>query len=292
MNKIYGLHIDKLRICYEVVDATTYIDELLHVEVGTTLDLYEFQLKRIDGKNFEFVYEIGYTDWDGISKVFGELRLGVNKNNLDDNTHLNGTRKAWIDVRNRVFYTDELYYLDFISDKIGLVFHNITHLDIAMDMSMNISNKIKSNIRNKKLTTILNGKKITNRKEDRPEIIYEASGDMDRYKYITVYIKQKNAIKDKSKGSYLRAYNKQAEIINSSHKEYINELYGNPDKIYRIEVHLNNEQIKEYLKRNQVEINIYDITFLYSLFLSTLNSLIRWEYSRYNKLKWEDIIAL
>lgn len=53
------------------------------------------------------------------------------------------------------------------------------------------------------------------------------SGDLDRYKYLTLNIKQRKAIKDKSKGCTLTAYDKRAEIVNSSSKDYIAEFMEN-----------------------------------------------------------------
>ena len=60
---------------------------------------------------------------------------------------------------------------------------------------------------------------------------------------MTVNVKQRNAIKDKSRGVTVTTYDKLAEISNSSGKEYILNFYGNPTKLFRTEVHLNNSII-------------------------------------------------
>ena len=99
---------------------------------------------------------------------------------------------------------------------------------------------------------------------------------MNKDKYLTVSIKQKKAIKDKGKGTTLTAYNKKAEIANSSGKKYIEEFYNNPGKLHRLEVHLNNDEVKEYLNRTKQELSFYsliDNRFLYDLFDQTLNIL-------------------
>lgn len=142
------------------------------------------------------------------------------------------------------------------------------------------SRLIRRLIRNPQITTILNGKRIIDRKQDRPEITYTSSGNMDKDKYLTVNIKQKKAIKDKSKGSTLIAYNKKTEIANSSDKRYIDDYYNNPSKLHRLEVHLNNEEIRDYITKNRHELSFYsliDKKFLSRLFGYTLNSLIRFE---------------
>ncbi|RGR04618.1 hypothetical protein DWW29_01800 [Bacteroides fragilis] len=194
--------------------------------------------------------------------------------------HTNGYNKAWISISNRVLYTDEIYYLDFIESNLGLELHNITTLDLCLDMSIDIARLIRRLIRNPQITTILNGKRIIDRKQDRPEITYTSSGNMDKDKYLTVNIKQKKAIKDKSKGSTLIAYNKKTEIANSSDKRYIDDYYNNPSKLHRLEVHLNNEEIRDYITKNRHELSFYsliDKKFLSRLFGYTLNSLIRFE---------------
>lgn len=281
-----------LRLCFEC-DNVDLINELITVEVGDSFDCFDFYLLRIEGKHFEYVFEIRYYEC-GESKLYGELRFGINKDETESNIHFNGTRKIWISVVNSALYCNEKYYIDYISDVLSLTLHNITTFDIAMDMSKNIGQHLKRLIRNKELTTILNGKKITDRNEDRPEITYTSSGTLNKDKYMTLNIKQKKAIKDKSKGTSLIAYDKRTEIINSSHKDYIMELYGNPKKLYRLEVHLNNGDIKEYVNSKRLELNlntIFQPHFLYYLFLHTLNSLIRFEYSRNHKLSWEDILS-
>lgn len=160
-------------------------------------------------------------------------------------------------------------------------------------MSNDIARLIRKLIRNPQITTLLNGKRITNRKEDRPEITYTFSGNMDKDKYLTVNIKQKKAIKDKSKGSTLIAYNKKAEIINSSDKAYINNYYNNPSKLYRLEVHLNNEEIKDYIVKTRYELSFYSLAdekFLAKLFGYTLNSLIRFEKDG-KAIDWTDLLS-
>ena len=291
MNKIYGLNIDALRLCYEVT-APNNINVIKDKEIGEEIDFLYFYLRRIEGKHFKFVYEIRYNDM-GKDKLFGELRLGINDNKEESNTHQNGYKKAWISISNRVLYSDEIYYLDFIEDNLGLKLHNITTLDLCLDMSIDIARLIRRLIRNPQVTTLLNGKRITNRKEDRPEITYTFSGNMDKDKYLTVNIKQKKAIKDKSKGSTLIAYNKKAEIANSSDKTYINSHYNNPAKLHRLEVHLNNDEVKEYLNRTKQELSFYSLVdnkFLLRLFDQTLNSLIRFEYNG-KKLDWVDLLT-
>lgn len=291
MNKIHGFHIDMLRLCFEI-EEPSLIDYLVKLEPAEKADFYDFYLIRIEGKHFEYVYEIRYNDL-GEDKLFGEFRFGINRNEDEANTHTNGTRKAWISVSNRVLYTtDEIHYLDYIADVLHLELHNITSLDLCLDMTMNIAKYLRRLIRCKDLGVILNGKRVTDRKADRPEIVYTMSGNLDRDKYLTVNIKQKKAIKDKSRGSTLVAYDKRAEITNSSNKDYITDLYGRPSKLHRLEVHLNNDELKDYFSRTGEELNIgivFNERFLLRLFLHTLESLIRFERNG-KKLDWWEVL--
>lgn len=290
MNKIHGFNLDMLRLCYEA-EEPQLLDYFTSFNVGEKIDLYYFYLVRIEGKYYDYVYNICYEE-QGQNKLFGELRFGLNKGSAEANTHINGNRKVWLSVHNRVLYSDELYYLGFISDALGLELHNITTLDIALDMSKNIPQYLRRLIKDKSLGVILNGKRIKDRTQDRPEILYIRSGSLDTEKYLTVNIKEKKAINDKSKGRTLTAYNKLAEIANSSAKKYISDKYEQPKKIYRLEVHLNNEEIKDYIKRTCTELNIntvFDINFLYNMYIDTLNHIIRFDYEG-KKITWENII--
>ena len=59
MNKIYGMNIDMLRLCFEC-DNVGLINKLTNVEVGDYYDCFDFYLLRIEGKIFEYVFEIRY----------------------------------------------------------------------------------------------------------------------------------------------------------------------------------------------------------------------------------------
>lgn len=272
-NKIHGLHLDALRLCFEVGDNKQF-GEIAKTEIGGVFSCDGFNLQRIEGRHFEYVYLIILSEKE---YVFGELRFGLNRNDGEANTHKNGKRKAWINVENKVLYTDRLSEISTISRKLNLEIHNITALDIALDMTMNISTRLRKNIRCQENTVILNGKAIMERAEDRPEITYTNSGDLDRDKYRTVNVKQKKAMKDKSQGSTLIAYDKAAEIRLASKKEYIMEKYGNPEHCFRLEVHLNNENIKQYL--DSTKITLWELVFnkksQLKLFMYTVNSIIR-----------------
>ena len=149
-------------------------------------------------------------------------------------------------------------------------------------------------LHNKNVTTILNGKKILDRDEDRPEINYPASGSLNNQnKYQTVNIKQRNAIKDKNKGVTIQTYDKIAEIKNSSDKQYIMEYYGNPQRLYRTEVHLNAEDIKNYVERRNIQYTpliFFDATILEDMFFHFINSVIHFQ-CKTKDVSWEHLLG-
>ena len=106
-------------------------------------------------------------------------------------------------------------------------------------------------------------------------------------------IKQRNAIKDKSKGITVLTYDKAAEISNASDKKYILERYGNPKRLYRTEVHLNAEDIKNYVERIGIQYTpliLFDEATLEDMFFHFLGSVIRFQSSKMD-VSWEHLLG-
>lgn len=282
--------IDALTVCCEV-ENSILLDKIATLEFGEVMDFYEFQLVRVDGRYFKNIYSIHYYE-QGEHKTFGQFKFGLNNGSLENNTFESGKPKAWLTLSNRGLYESDLYYMGYICERLHLNVHNFTSVDLALDTPFDISRSLYRLYRNKDVTTILNGKRITNRDEDRPEISRSLSGSLNKDKYQTIYVKQRNAIHDKSKGVSLKTYDKLAEIRNSSDKNYILDFYANPRTLYRTEVHLNNEQIRDYLVKRNIDLCPYsmDWSVLEEMFFYHLNSLIRFERGR-EKILWEDLLG-
>ena len=281
--------IDALTVCFEV-ENHYHFDRISSLDFGETYDLYEFQLVRIEGRYYDNVYTITYMD-DDTEIEFGQLKFNISRGSESDNLHENGNLKVWISLNNQTLYTKDQYNLGFIATKLGLEPHNITTLDLCKDTPFNVGKSLRKLIKDKTATTILNGKRVKDRNEDRPEITYTSSGSLNKNdKYMTVNVKQKNAVKDKSKGITLTTYDKAAEVKNSSGKDYILNFYGNPKKLYRTEVHLNNQEVKDYLEGRGLFFNYYmiDEAFLEDMFYHHLNSVIRFEKGK-DHITWEDL---
>lgn len=286
------IQIDALTLCYEV-EHTFYYEQLQNLDYEETIDLEEFQLTRTTGRYYDNVYSI--RAWNGERVIeFGQLKFNLAHGDEQSNIHTNGKRKIWLTISNETLYSQDVHFLTYIEQKLGLTFHNCTTLDLALDTSFSVSPLVKTYLHNKDVTTILNGKRITDRDEDRTEISYTFSGSLNKQdKYKTVNIKQRNAIRDKSKGITVLTYDKVAEIGNASDKQYILDYYGNPKRLYRTEVHLNAEDIKNYLERRGIRYTpliLFDEAILEDMFFHFLGSVIRFQSRKYD-VSWQHLLG-
>ena len=280
--------IDAFTVCCQVENSVLF-EKIVSLQFGEVMEFEDFTLTRIDGRYYNYVNSITYNDCGDI-KTFGQLKFGLNNGN--DEAHDNGKPKAWITVDNVALYSQAISYLGYICEILHLNVHNFTTIDLCKDTPFDVSRTLHRLYRNKNITTILNGKRITNRDEDRPEISRTLSGSLNKDKYQTIYVKQRNAIRDKSAGVTLKTYDKLAEIRNASEKEYILDYYNNPTKLYRTEVHLNNAEIKEYLLSHNIDLNPYmmDNAVLEAMFFDYLNRVIRFQDGK-EQITWEQLLG-
>ena len=88
-------------------------------------------------------------------------------------------------------------------------------------------------------------------------------------------------------------YRMLTEISNASDKQYILEHYGNPKRLYRTEVHLNAEDIKNYVERIGIQYTpliLFDEAILEGMFFHYLGSVIRFQ-SRKMDASWEHLLG-
>ena len=286
------IQIDALTLCYEV-ENTYYYDQLRQLDFGASIDLNEFLLTRTTGRYYDNVYNI--QAWNGEKTItFGQLKFSLANGNEESNIHTNGLRKVWLSLNNETLYSEDFHFLTYIEQRLGLTFHNITSLDLCLDTPFAVSPLIKTYAHSQSVTTILNGKRITDRDEDRPELTYTTSGSLNKQgKYLTVNIKQRNAIKDKGRGITILTYDKATEISNASDKQYILEHYGKPRRLYRTEVHLNAEDIKNYVERKGITYTpllLIDEAVLEDMFFHFLNSVIRFQ-CKPEDVSWQHILG-
>ena len=280
-NKI-KIGMDKLRLCYNAINDSIITE--LEAQRPMIYELLDFTLCRIEGKHYNDIYAIIYDDVskDGTieSTKFGELRF--NLKSQDDDKETTDLKKAWVYIENHILYDEtKAYYLSYITDHLGLELNNLTACEIFVDTTKrNMAYTMKKHIRDKGLTTILNGKKIVDRKENRPELRFLHVGDMDRYKDMTLYVMPKKALKNKADAPSLCFYNKLDEIDKSSGKKYIKDKYDNPTKLHRSEIRFTNEKFKDFLDKYRFpldEIILFNRGFQWCVFEYFFNSIIRFK---------------
>lgn len=268
-------------------------EELSNLEYGERYDVCEFWVVRTKARYFNYAFTIWLNDGES-DIAFGTLKYDIAGGNETSNKFPNGMRKVWISLDNAALYGDDIHNIFYIEQMLGLGFHNTTSLDLCLDTPFCIANQIKTYIHNSDVTTILNGKRIKDRDADRPEISYVYSGSLNNQnKYLTVNVKQKDAIKDKTKGVTVTVYDKKTEVANSSGKQYVLDYYGNPKTLYRTEVHLNNEDVNAYIKRtgtdNSPLLYVNDVV-IEVMFFYFLCSVIRFQ-SKSTDVSWRHILG-
>ena len=264
-----------------------------NLDHGERYDVCEFWVVRTKARYFNYAFTIWLNNGED-DIVFGTLKYDIAGGNDASNKFPNGMRKVWIRLDNAALYGDDIHNIFYIEQMLGLGFHNTTCLDLCLDTPFSIASLIKAYIHNSDVTTILNGKRIKDRDVDRPEITYVYSGSLNNQnKHLTVNVKQKDAIKDKTKGVTVTVYDKKAEVANSSGKQYVLDYYGNPKSLYRAEVHLNNEDVNAYMKRTGTDNNplLYvNDEVLEDMFFYFLGSVIRFQ-SKSMDVSWRHILG-
>lgn len=281
MSGSYGIAIDELRICYTARDDA--LNSFRNVEVGKYIDIDLYRFYRITNDRYKFFFHI-VEDGEPVA----QMKFDMYRETAD--THF-----VFFKIENRILYDREwLQDVLTLPEDLGMTLNNYTAVDLACDSSINISSFIKRMMRDKSVTTIINRKAVKDRKNVLEGVFFEYSTSLDRLKYPTVTIQQKKAIHNKSEGITVQAYDKRAEILNHSHKDYILNNYGNPKKLYRLEVRLHYQELKDYfslLKSEPAPVDLLNQEFLNNMFFYHLYTVIRFSRGR-NKINWTDILKM
>jgi hypothetical protein len=174
---------------------------------------------------------------------------------------------------------------------LGVTFQHFTSMDSARDYKFNVVQRIRKTAKDKDVKVIVNGK-VIDKENDVREGMFVFPLNFKKLGNPTITVKQAKAIKDKTKGLTLCGYNKKKEIETASHKDYIKEFYGNPKSLHRLEIHQNNEEIKDFCRKNGIvqDVNlIFNQDFLDAMYDAHLSSLLRFTKGR-AKLDWRDIL--
>lgn len=273
--------IDELRLCYTA--EPSLLATLRECRIAERIDFSGFYMIRVNSRYFHSTYHICSTANQRQIATINFDRIGDCNSNY-----------VWLRPENWTLYDDSVLQslLQIIPVTFSLRFNNITAIDLAKDFNKNITNLIRRLYKNKTLTTIVNGKAIHDRKRVIPEFYIAHSVSLDRLLYPTFYVRQKSALHDKTKGVCVQSYNKKAEIENGSAKRYILDYYDYPKVLHRLEVHLNAEEIRDYLRNRGIVQGadlIFDKTLLTQMYYYHLSSVIRFTKGR-EKVAWQGLL--
>ena len=274
------IQIDELKICYTA--ETDCLNELMSREIGSYIELHGYGFHRIVSDRFRYYYEV----WDDDEQV-AQLKFGLY-------TDLSVTKHyVYFKVSNHVLYSpSRLKTILELPTKLNFDFNNYTAIDLAIDSNVNFTSLIKRMIRNKAITTIINGKAIRDRKQVLQGVSFNYSTSLDRLKHASITIKQKKAISNKKNGIIVQAYDKKAEIEQNSEKRYILDFYGQPKRLYRLEVRLHYQELKDYFNKANIMPVIDTISnqeLLHDMFYYHLAAVLRFT-KRRKKLYWPTLI--
>ena len=275
--------VDELRLCYTA--EPLLLEELSRVEIGGSISIAPFILFRVGGDRFEYMFSVCHGDIGSREEVamlkYGRYGAAY-------------TQYVFLKVSNHVLYDEDKLRLALsLPEMMGMYFNNYTALDIAMDYNKNLSSIIKKMMRNDRIKTILNGKQLKDRKSIIPGVTFDYSTSLSKLHCPTITLRQAKAVKNKEKGVSVQSYDKRAEILTSSGKDYILNYYGNPKRLYRLEVRLHYQELQDYSRkigRPQAVEMIFDPAYLEGAFYYHLSSVLRFTVGR-RKISWQEIIA-
>lgn len=277
----YDIKIDELKICY-----VTDIENLMKFEGAEArkfIDCFGYRFYRIINDRFRFFFDI-MLDGEQVAQMKFWHYTDLN----------NKVIYVYFKVANAVLY-DKNRFAEVLKlpTLLNLVFNNFTSIDLACDSTQNFPSLIKKMMRDKEVTTIINGKAIHDRKTLLQGVTFDYSTTLSRLVHPTITIRQKKAITNKCDGIIIQAYNKKAEIENKSNKRYILDYYGNPKHLYRLEVRLHYQELKDYFARQYIvpttEV-VLDGDLLTDMFLYHLGAVVRFTRCR-RKILWQDLIG-
>lgn len=274
------IQIDELKICYTTEEDN--LNDLMSIEIGSFIDLFGYRFYRSVSDRFRFFFEV----WENDEQV-AQLKHGLYTDLSDPKQYI------YFKISNHVLYKPEQLKRTLeLPDKMGFVFNNYTAIDLAIDSKTNFTSLIKRMIRDKAITTIINGKAIKDRKQVLQGVSFQYSTSLDRLKHATITIKQKKAISNKQHGITIQAYDKKAEIEQNPDKRYILDFYGQPKRLYRLEVRLHYQELKDYFGKVNEEPIIETMSnqeLLQDMFFYHLAAVLRFTRGR-KKLDWPTLI--
>jgi len=268
---------------------------------AATMHAEGFYLVRVHSPKYKYCYNINvFEDYDAEGKEIYNLigTLGFENRGLknDSDNYFDGCTKnilkVWLRVENKTLYNRSMLLIPYVTETYGFVFNNITCMDLHLDSTVNFAKLIRRICKDEDLSIIFNGKEVQDRKKYVKELKAVYGGSFWRLDMESLYLKEKKADKSKTSGHYLHAYDKSKQL-DGCNKNYISEPFGK-SRIYRLEVHLNWDDIKNYIPYadNFMEFGfVLNEKLLYYIFCDTLDKIIHFRFKR-KKIDWFTILRL
>lgn len=257
--------IDKLKLCYRR-DNESQFWQMMAVQPDH-LQMGDFDLVRCqtDG-TYEGIYGVFYAQHE-----FGTL--------LFDRFSDKEKRYCWVSIRNQVFYSNvmSIAILNEFQELAGLdVINNITQLDLACDLSFNPVPRIKKLLKREDVSVVRCGTKIDDKKQVIEGLFFLHPTNGLKELAPTLYFS------DSDKRKSFVVYDKMKEI-HKSNKAYIADYYGNPRRLYRMEIRLTSDELFRYFKKNDMSPSVdllIDQSFLKGVYDEFLFRLLHFSYKR------------
>lgn len=265
----YAVCVDTLEITYtatnEQKDFLSTIAKKLHIGEDNT----SLWLERIESRHYrdEFIIKCADVDNNGYDtvKVVGYLRSGSFNPNR---------QKVYLTFENAALYSWILQSRFYVESALGLAFHRISKIDIAVDFDFNIQKRLITLLKSTPYDIIVNGR-VANRKSVRGLNVHAYDINLDR-----MFAHPELSISNDDSTLQMKTYNKRKEIEESSRKAYITECTGFAGTHYRIEVTCKNyKRLFPSLKALGIDdtyfyIHLDNDETLKALFCDLLNRLI------------------
>ena len=257
--------IDKLKLCYKRDNESQFWQMI--TEQPDHLQFGDFELVRgqADG-TYEGIYGVAYAQHE-----FGTL--------LFDRFSDKEKKYCWVSIRNQVFYSNTMRIdiLNEFQDAVGFAgINNITQLDLACDLPFNPVPRIKKLLKREDVSVVRCGTKIEDKKQVIDGLFFLHPTNGLKELAPTLYFS------DTDKRKSFVVYDKKKEIQRSN-KAYIADYYGNPRRLYRLEIRLTSDELFRYFKKNDISPSVdmlIDQSFLKSMYDEFLFRLLHVSYRR------------
>lgn len=261
------IHIDKLILGYELSEV---LDERLlnrqYTEISDNLILLPATKRKHPTYSYEYMI---YIRREGVIEPFASIYFG---NNTPYKQYI------FMAIENNIFYERKLHYIYNIEHELGLYFQFLSQIEIALDTDYDLYSHFMNDVyQNEKLVPVIFKKAYKNMEELVNSVIFFSKGSR---KNISQNISME--IRNNKKNMRLRIYDKSKEIQEQSpYKTYIQDNIQ-CEQIYRAEIILKNEVLKENLKKIGTNIDyfyynqqILSDEWLLKLYLISVNRIIR-----------------